>query len=127
MMKLLAQTAKKNGVEQFHLVSSTGANKSSSFFYTKLKGETEADITKVAVPGLYIYRQSFLTGNRQELRSAEKFLVPLMKLINPLLIGGWKKYRSIPGATVAMAMYKQSIKNATGVFVYESDKIKQLS
>ena len=57
----------------------------------------------------------------------EKIVAALMKIINPLFVGRFKKYRSIPGATVAMAMYKQSIKKATGVFVYESDKIKQLS
>jgi hypothetical protein len=44
-----------------------------------------------------------------------------------LLFGGLKKYKSIPAATVAAAMYKQSIKNDTGLFIYESDKIKQLS
>ena len=124
---LLAQLAKENGVEQYHLVSSIGANANSSFFYTKLKGETEADITNVGIPCLQIYRPAFLVGDRQEKRPMEKFLVVLMKVIDPLLFGGWKKYRGIKGADVAMAMYKQSIKNATAVFVHESDKIKQLS
>jgi hypothetical protein len=56
----------------------------------------------------------------------ERLLSPIMKVINPLLIGDLKKYRSIPAATVAMAMYKQSLKNEEGVFIYPSDKIKQL-
>jgi hypothetical protein len=50
-----------------------------------------------------------------------------MKILNPLLIGSLKKYRSIPAATVAMAMFKQSLKNADGVFIYPSDKIKEIS
>jgi uncharacterized protein YbjT (DUF2867 family) len=124
---LMAQIAKQNGVEQYHLVSSTGANKDSSMFYPKLKGETEADITAVGIPTLHIYRPSFLAGDRGEKRPMEKFWVVVMKLLTPLFIGGWKKYRAIKGATVAMAMYKQSLKNATGVFVYESDKIEQIS
>jgi hypothetical protein len=50
-----------------------------------------------------------------------------MKVIDPLLIGRLKKYRSIPAQTVAMAMYKQSLKTEEGVFVHPSDKIKLLA
>jgi uncharacterized protein YbjT (DUF2867 family) len=123
----LAQLALKNGVEQYHLISSIGANVDSSFFYTKTKGETEADIEKLGLPSLHIYRPSMLTGDRKEKRAMEKTLIAFYKVIDPLLFGSWKKYRSISGQTVAMAMYKQSIQNTTGTFIYESDKIKQLS
>lgn len=123
----LAQLALQNGVEQYHLVSSIGANINGANFYTKTKGETEADITAVGLPTLHIYRPSALTGDRNEKRPLEKIVSIIMSLINPLFVGRYKKYRSIAGATVAMAIYKQSIKNATGVFVHESDKIKQLS
>ena len=123
----LAQLALKNGIGQYHLVSSIGADAGSSVFYTKTKGETEADIRQLGLPALYIYRPSMLTGNRQEKRSMEKALIAFFKIIDPLLFGGWKKYRSIAGETVAMAMYKQSTKNNMGTFIYESDQIKQLS
>ncbi len=122
----LAQIAYKNGIPQYHLVSAISANADSSNFYTKLKGEVEEDIKKVGLRGLYIYQPSFLTGERKENRLAERILTPIMKVINPLLIGNLKKYRSIPAVTVAMAMYKQSLKNEEGVFIYPSDKIKQL-
>lgn len=124
---LLAQLVKPNGIEQYHLVSSIGADINGVNFYTKTKGETEADVAAVGISAVHIYRPSFLVGNRLESRPMEKFLNGLMKIINPLLFGGWKNYQSIEASTVAMAMYQQSIKNATGVFIYESDKIKQLS
>ncbi|WP_114939603.1 oxidoreductase [Mucilaginibacter endophyticus] len=124
---LLAQLAKQNGIEQYHLVSSIGADINGVNFYTKTKGETEADISAVGIPAVHIYRPSFLAGDRQESRPMEKFVNGLMKVVNPLLFVSWKKYRSIAASTVATAMYQQSIKNATGVFIYESDKIKQLS
>jgi len=123
---ILAQLAHKNGVEQYHLVSSIGANKASSTFYIKIKGETEADIEQIGIPALHIYRPSLLIGERQEKRVEEKIVTGLFKIINPLLFGGLKKYRSIPAAIVASAMYKQSIKTDKGLFIYESDKIKQL-
>lgn len=123
----LAQMAHKNGVEQYHLVSSVGANSRSSNFYTKMKGETEDDIIKAGLNCLHIYRPSFLLGKRKEKRTMERVVLIFMRIIDPLLIGGLKKYRSIPAQTVAMAMYKQSLKNLGGVFIHASDKIKELS
>jgi uncharacterized protein YbjT (DUF2867 family) len=122
----LAQIARENGVAQYHLVSAIGANASSSNFYTKMKGETEEDIKNAGLKCLYIYEPSFLTGNREENRFGERFTIKLMKVFNPLLAGGLKKYRSIPAETVASAMYKQSLKNQEGIFTYPSDKIKEL-
>jgi hypothetical protein len=96
-------------------------------FYLQLKGETEDDIQKIDLPTLHIYRPSFLTGDRKEHRTGEGILLTILKLINPLLIGGLKKYRSIPASTVALAMFKQSIQNKEGVFIHSSDKIKLLA
>ena len=123
----LAQLAFKNSVEQYHLISSMGANSAASNFYLKTKGETEEDITQTGVKCLHIYRPAFLTGDRKEYRFAEKILTPLMAIINPLLIGGLKKYRSIPAQTVADAMYNESLKNDEGVFIHSSDNIKQIA
>ena len=123
----LAQLGKQNGVEQYHLVSSLGANSKSSSFYLKIKGETEDDLQQVSLKCLHIYEPSFLTGDRAEYRPVERKTSVLMKLIDPLLIGGLKKYRSIPAQTVAQAMFNESIKNEEGVFIHPSDKIKLLA
>jgi uncharacterized protein YbjT (DUF2867 family) len=123
----LAQIALRNKVGQYHLVSSIGANAESSNFYTKMKGETEADVKRVGLANLYIYQPSALVGKRNESRPLERFSILVMKIINPLLFGGLKKYRSIPAETVAMAMYNQSLINEGGVHIYSSDKIKQLA
>jgi uncharacterized protein YbjT (DUF2867 family) len=123
----LAQLAKQNGVEQYHLVSAIGANSKSSNFYTKMKGETEIDIQNVGLKCLHIYEPSLITGDRKEYRPTEHIATVLMKIIDPLLIGGLKKYRSIPAETVALAMFNESLKNAEGVFIHPSDKIKLLA
>lgn len=123
----LAQLAFKNGVKQFHLVSAVGADAASSMFYVKTKGETEDDLKNIGLPSLYIYRPSMLTGDRKEKRSLEKVITAVFKVIDPLLFGGLRKYRSISDVTVATAMYNQSTKNNTGTFIYEFDQIKQLS
>jgi uncharacterized protein YbjT (DUF2867 family) len=119
----LAQLAKQNGVEQFHIVTAIGADKNSSIFYTKLKGELEDDLQKLGLNTLYIYQPSMLIGERKRNHWLEKLATGLFKVIDPLLIGGLKKYRSIKGLTVANAMFKKSLQSATGTFIYTSDKI----
>jgi len=68
-----------------------------------------------------------LTGNRKETRIAEKIVTTIFKIVNPLSVGELKKYRSIAGEIVAKTMYRQSLKNEPGVFIYRSDKIQELS
>ncbi|MCC8424567.1 NAD-dependent epimerase/dehydratase family protein [Mucilaginibacter sp. UR6-11] len=121
----LARIALKNGVLQYHLVSAIGASSKSSNFYTRVKGDTEKDIKKIGLKSLHIYEPSVLIGRRKKPRLVEQMAVCLMTLIGPLLFGRLKKYRAIRAGDVARAMFKQSLKNKKGVFIYTSDKIKQ--
>ncbi len=122
----LAQIALNNNIPQYHLVSALGASSKGANFYTKLKGETEEDIKNIHLKTLHIYQPSLLTGNRKEYRFFERISISLMRIIDPLLLGKLKKYRSIPAATVASAMFKQSIHNQEGIFIHPSDKITEL-
>ncbi len=124
---LFAQEGYKNGVQAFHLVSSLGANINASNSYLKLKGEVEDAIKKVNLNSLYIYQPSFLMGKRQEDRGLEKLTSFFIKLINPLLVGGLKKYRGIQAQTVALAMLNTSLIGTIGIHTYTSDKIKNLA
>ncbi|MGZ3754856.1 MAG: oxidoreductase [Mucilaginibacter sp.] len=121
----LAEIAHSHGASQFHLVSALGANKNSSNFYSKMKGETEEDIKAIGLKCLFIYQPSLLTGHRHEQRSMERIAIVMMAILNPFLIGSLRKYRSIPAETVAKAMYKQSLQKKKGVHIYTSDKIKK--
>jgi uncharacterized protein YbjT (DUF2867 family) len=123
----LGKIAKDNSIKQYHLVSAIGADVNSSNFYTKMKGETEADLAHLNLPCLHIYQPSVLTGDRKESRPLEKLSIAVMKVVNPLLFGSLKKYKSIPAAMVARAMYKQSLKPETGLFIHPSDHIKNLA
>lgn len=48
--------AKKNGCKQFHLVSSTGADKNSMFLYPKTKGEAEEAVGALNFDQASFYR-----------------------------------------------------------------------
>jgi uncharacterized protein YbjT (DUF2867 family) len=123
----LAQMAFQNKVKQYHLVSALGADKRSANFYTKMKGETEEDVQTIGLPTVHIYQPSLLTGSRNESRPLERIAASVMKVVDPLLIGSLKKYRSIPAATVARAMFKLSLNNQEGVYIHPSDHIKNLA
>ena len=51
----------------------------------------------------------------------------IFKGLNPILVGGLKKYRSIADRIVAKTMHKQSLKNEIEAFIYHLDKIQELS
>lgn len=122
----IGSIAQNNGATAYHLVSSMGADVNSSLFYPKTKGEVERDLKAIPFKSIYIYRPSLLDGNRDEKRTAEKLMIGLMRFLNPLLIGGLKKYRSIKIETVASAMLKESLTDKKGVFIYSSDQIEAL-
>lgn len=122
----LAWIAQTNGAESYHLVSALGANKNSSIFYTKTKGELESDLKAVPFKSIFIYRPSLLDGKRAQKRFGEGVMNAMMHLINPLLTGSWKKYRSIKVGVVAKAMLRQSLEDKKGVFIYQSDQIQDL-
>lgn len=123
----LAEIGTRNGVSQFHIVSSLGANASASNSYLKLKGELENELKKLSIPSLHIYQPSLLNGKRKESRLLEKFAIYAFKLIDPLLIGPLKQFRSIKADSLARAMLNQSLKGLRGTFIYPSIQIQELA
>ena len=123
----LAKLGQQNGVTQFHIISSLGADAESSNSYLKLKGELEQELKKLNIPSLHIYQPSFLIGERKKKRLADRIMEPIFNLIDPLLIGPLKKYRSIKAADVAKVMLNQSIQNLQGSFIYPSIQIQELA
>jgi uncharacterized protein YbjT (DUF2867 family) len=107
-----ARLAAENGVRMMLNVSSVGASMKGGF-YLRTKAEMENG-TSAFFPGrIFHFRPSFLTGDRKEFRFAEKIAFGVMKIIDPLLIGSQKKYRSMPADKLAKAMVRIS-KNPEG-------------
>lgn len=119
----LAKATSRQFATQFLVVSSMGANKNSSFFYNRVKGEMEEAITKLSFTAVHIFRPSLLTGNRQETRMGEKVGEIVMGGLKFAMLGPLKKYRAIPARTVAKAMLQMAIDNGGGVRIHQSDKI----
>lgn len=62
----LAKAAKEKGCKTIVLVSSLGSNADSRFFYTKMKGEIEEDLTKLGFERTIILRPGIILGDRGE-------------------------------------------------------------
>lgn len=99
-----ARLCAKNKIPVLIIISALGADPSSRIFYNRLKGEMERDVLNIAPDKAYLMQPALLTGDREEARTSEKIAENVFKIINPLLIGPLKKYRSINVATVAAAM-----------------------
>jgi len=98
-----AQMAAEHGVSTYVLVSSSGADPQSKFFYPRIKGELDRDVQKLPFHVIRILKPSVLVGERQEKRMGESLSVVLGNLLTPL-IPSLKKYRPIPASIVAQAM-----------------------
>lgn len=123
----VAHILKENGCDQVCLVSAIGANPNGNNFYIRMKGEVERDMIKVGIPGTHILRPSLIKGNRSESRLGESIAAGLFKIIDPLLIGNLKKYRSIEAKTIASAMVNIASLEWNDVHVYPTDLIKEFA
>jgi uncharacterized protein YbjT (DUF2867 family) len=116
----VARMALANGARQFLLVSAMGASVQSSFFYNRVKGEVERDITALGYPTTLIFRPSLILGERPEPRLGERIGAGFMKLFNPLIPA---KYKAVPAASIANAMLGTAQQQLAGTHVFTSDQL----
>lgn len=121
----VAELMKKQGAEQFLVISAMGANKDSKVFYNRTKGEMESALRELEYPCLRIIRPSLLLGPREEFRLGEKIGATLTPILKRFLRGSLKKYRPVEAEKVAQFMVKVAREEPiTGVHIYESDQIQ---
>jgi uncharacterized protein YbjT (DUF2867 family) len=119
-----ARKAKENGIENYVLVSSIGANSNSSIFYTRIKGELDDAVSKPGFKNLVILRPSSLTGERNENRWMEKMSIPVARFVTKFVL---KKYRPISGETVAQAMINAVLNPNPKKTIWEGDEVFELA
>ena len=111
----VAQACVKNNVSKLLLVSSVGADSTSSNFYLRLKGEVEEAVGKMAIPYIGIFQPSLLLGNRNEFRLGERIsqhIMPLFSFAIP------SKYKPIAASSVAKTMIFEANSGEKGVKKY---------
>ncbi|MEP0706873.1 MAG: oxidoreductase [Parvibaculum sp.] len=122
-----ARAAKAAGAKQFMLVSSMGADPSSSIFYSRVKGETEQAVAAVGFETLHIFRPGLILGERTERRTLEGLGMGIAPFLNPLMLGPARPYRSIPADIIARAMRGAALSGLTGRHVHTYDAMNRLA
>ncbi|MDH7447461.1 NAD(P)H-binding protein [Aquimarina sp. 2201CG14-23] len=120
-----AQLCKQNNIKTFIVVSALGADPKSRVFYNRTKGEMEEAVLDLEISKTHILQPSLIGGKRNEKRTGEYFFKQLMKIIDPLLIGSLKKYRSINPETIVSSMIWLANHTYEDIRVV-SDKIKAI-
>jgi uncharacterized protein YbjT (DUF2867 family) len=117
----IGKIARRNGVRQYLLVSSLGADAGSSNFYLKTKGELENKIRDLGFETFVSARPSLLLGERSEFRAGERigiFLTQIFSLLIP------RRYRGIRAGQVARALIASANSDLKGVIYVESDRLQ---
>jgi uncharacterized protein YbjT (DUF2867 family) len=122
----IGKIAAQNGIKQFILVSSLGAEAESSNFYLSLKGSLERDLVALSFPTVITARPSILFGARDEFRVGEQIGIGFAKVFGIFMIGGMKKYRGIQSLQVAKALHLLAQQGKTGYVVVESDVLREM-
>ncbi|WP_158837476.1 NAD(P)H-binding protein [Polaribacter sp. L3A8] len=122
-----AKLAKENNISTFLVISAMGADKNSSVFYNKTKGEMEQSVLQQDIKNTFILRPSLIDGERKEQRFLEKIGLVVFKIIQPLFIGKLKKYKIINAESIAKAMIILANNKSNTEVIITSNDIKQIS
>ena len=101
-----AKMASDNGVNNYSLVSSTGANEKSFFFYPKIKGDLEESVKKLKFKKIQIFQPPMLIRQPELMRSSEKTGIKFLQGLNT--IGLMKSQKPLSVSTLARKMVIES-------------------
>ncbi|WP_417349528.1 NAD(P)H-binding protein [Ferrimonas sp.] len=98
----VAELAAEQGVGHYLLVSSSGADPSSTSPYLKMKGELEQRVRSLPFNRISIFQPSLLLGQRSDFRPGETLAALVMPAL--CLLPGLRRFRPIRGEHVAAKM-----------------------
>ena len=120
-----AKQALNAGVKNLSLITSIGADSSSSNFYLKTKGIIEDEISQLDFQSISIHRPGLLIGFRKEMRLAELIGQKIYPAINLLLLGNLSKYKCIKVEILARAMINLSGLEKGTKYYYYNDFVQK--
>ena len=116
----VARLARARGTTRFAVVSAKGANRNSPFFYSRVKGEVEADLAALAFPSLTLVRPGLIGGDRAERRAGEHVATLTLKFLSPALPKAW---RINPAAKIAEVLLDAALGHQTGTRIIDSTEM----
>lgn len=122
-----ARIGMAQGVNQFLLVSSVGADPNSRFYYSQVKGEIEKAVKNLEYWAIHIFQPSLLLGERNENRFGEEVAKKIGKVFDKLTGNLLTKYSPIEAEAVAQAMIAAAQRLHAGIHTYRSEELQTLA
>ena len=112
---------------QFLLVTAMGADAGSAFFYNRVKGELEGEVTRLPIYSFHSFRPSLLLGSRAEQRTGEKLAQAILPAFSFLLRGPLRHYRPVQAEIVAADMLQAARQRKPGRHIHLSGDLTALA
>ncbi|MEQ9867719.1 NAD-dependent dehydratase [Pectobacterium odoriferum] len=116
----VARLARGYETPVYVLNSAIGANVKSRFFYNRVKGELEQDLTREGFTSLTFVRPGVIGGQREESRPGESIMVRALAFAGPLLPRRW---RLNPPEQIARVLLEAALNAKAGVHVVTSERM----
>ena len=116
----MARIGVARGARHFLLVSAAGASAESRIFYSRVKGEVENALRRMAYRSVTVIRPSILVGRRKEFRLFER----LAMVVGEVVPG---RYRPVLARDVARALVAAAREDTPGLRIIESEAIKGMA
>jgi uncharacterized protein YbjT (DUF2867 family) len=107
----VARHARRHGAQSFALNSAMGADPTSRFFYSRVKGDVETSLAGCGFPSLTLVRPGLIGGERDEIRPAEFLAQRVLGVLGPMLP---RRYRLVPAENIATALIDAAVHAKTG-------------
>lgn len=120
-----AEIARKNNVDHYMLVSSSGARDSSLNSYLKMKGELETAVRNLQFKKTTFIQPSLLLGDRSGNPGAKRFAESLGAVVFPILckLPMLHRYQPIHARDVAKKMVIESDRQSSGLKTFSLTEV----
>ncbi|BDA78007.1 oxidoreductase [Leptospira kobayashii] len=126
-----AKTCKSQGIRHFLLLGSVGANKKSSSFYLKTKGEIEEGLRALQFDVLSLFRPSMILTPSNRYGKIQAVFLFLWPKISPLFFGGFSSLRGVLvsdlGKAIAQVALTEEITSVPKTTIYQWDEFQELA
>ena len=117
-----AKAARENGVDNYVLVSSSGASPDSLLFYPRMKGKLEDAVKSLGFPKLSIFNPPILERKNTD-RTGEVTGLKVIQFLNHL--GLFQSQKPMPTEILAKALVNSARMKESGIHIDKGDSIWQ--
>ena len=122
-----AKECKNAGIRHFELLGAVSSNSNSTSFYFRTKGELVKELIALDFERLSIFQPSLIQTPTNRYGFAQAVALSVFPILNPILMGGLRKYRGIPVEQLGKAIAVNIFNNNEGFETLHWDEFNNLT